>query len=95
MSKPEPGVEEIAKEIATKYAPSFYRGALSLDIVSALRARDERAAKIVDERGRELGRMAIAPLLAHETVMRFKSQSDVCRELTKTLGRQRRLSNGE
>lgn len=48
MSNPEPGVEEIAKEIATKYAPSFYRGALSLDIAKALRARDERSAGIAD-----------------------------------------------
>ena len=44
-------------------------------IEGALKTRDQRAMKIADNRARELRRMASAPLLSSDTVVRFKSQA--------------------
>lgn len=43
-------MEEVAERIAKAHAPAFYQGALSRDILSALRNERERAAKVADER---------------------------------------------
>jgi uncharacterized membrane protein len=52
------------------------------DALEAVRRDErERAAKIADERAKELGRMAQASLLDNITATRMKGQSAVCREL--------------
>lgn len=41
-------LEEIAERIAKQHAPTFYQGALSRDILSALRNERERCAKVAE-----------------------------------------------
>jgi hypothetical protein len=42
-------LEEIAELIAKAHAPTFYQGALSRDILTALRSERERAVRIINE----------------------------------------------
>ena len=81
--KTEPSLTFIAGDIAAEYGSEFEldRRELANAIEAALRDRDERAARIADERARELQRMATANLLDNETVARFRSQSAICSEL--------------
>lgn len=83
-------LEQIADRIAGQFHdrfvfPSVATPDLTKAIVEALRNERERCAKVINNRGRELRRMANAPLLEEAVSTRFKSQSAICDELTQTI----------
>lgn len=82
---------ESCREVAVRVVKEQFPGDwqswrnLTAAIEAELKARDERAVKIVDDRAKELRHMATATLLDHETAIRFKAQADVCDELSHTI----------